>query len=387
MRTRCDPIDVEAALAALARGEPPLLLYARYSETAARPYARSTWELILRKGPPVNLSPIAPRPRGLDLERYGPIKPSTVLALIDDGPSVSVRSDTLIVRDGPLKLQYERRSAKPEAIVILGWGGIISLQAIRFCADHGIAVLFLDWDRSLLSVVNAPAPRSAAILKRQCAADPLAIGRVIVRSKIEAHAREGAIDGRRAAHWIERAGLVSSLDALSMVEALAAKEAWADRHIVIKWSEAGRVRRSWKLPYSTRRRMGGRKARNATDPINSLLNLTLAIASARITVLLAAHGLSPAIGFMHKAGKWPLAYDAIEPLRAAIERRTFDYIDAASFSPRDFVTERSSGVVKASRPCARRFLAEASPPLKEIAEAAMWIARLVAGDTSGIRDA
>jgi CRISPR/Cas system-associated endonuclease Cas1 len=92
--------------------------------------------------------------------------------------------------------------------------------------------------------------------------------------------------------------------------------------------------------------MGKRSAYRATDPINSLLNLSLGVTAGRLTVALAAHGLSPAIGFIHKSPRWPLTYDVIELLRPRIERITFDFIDRTALSPRDFIVENGTHAVK-----------------------------------------
>src|SRR5271166_4547004 len=49
-RPRCDPFDAAAIIATLADGKTtPLLAYEDYACSAARPYARSTFELILRQ--------------------------------------------------------------------------------------------------------------------------------------------------------------------------------------------------------------------------------------------------------------------------------------------------------------------------------------------------
>jgi CRISPR/Cas system-associated endonuclease Cas1 len=119
--------------------------------------------------------------------------------------------------------------------------------------------------------------------------------------------------------------------------------------------------------------MGKRSAYRATDPINSLLNLSLGVTAGRLTVALAAHGLSPAIGFIHKTPRWPLTYDAIELLRPRIERITFDFIDQTPLSPRDFIIENGTHAVKTARTLTRRFLGEASLTMTEIDKVADWM--------------
>jgi len=118
--------------------------------------------------------------------------------------------------------------------------------------------------------------------------------------------------------------------------------------IAMQWREAGSVPKGWKLPYNLRRRMTGATAKGATDPINSLLNLCLAVTIGRLTVALASRGLSPALGIIHKSPRWPLSYDAIEPLRPYVEAATFRFIAYNKFSPNDFHIEKATGRVKAT---------------------------------------
>jgi hypothetical protein len=63
-KSRCDPIDYRARLGALAEHGSGLIgpdrdaaalrrLYADYASVAARPYARASWEMLLRMAYPV----------------------------------------------------------------------------------------------------------------------------------------------------------------------------------------------------------------------------------------------------------------------------------------------------------------------------------------------
>jgi CRISPR/Cas system-associated endonuclease Cas1 len=198
-----------------------------------------------------------------------------------------------------------------------------------------------------------------------------------------AHEREGALSTPQCERWLDRLSAAPTVAALLMIEAHAASEAWSERHVQIRWREAGYVSRSWKLAYAERRRMGKRSAYRATDPINSLLNLSLGVTAGRLTVALTAHGLSPAIGFIHKSPRWPLTYDAIELLRPRVERMTFDFVDRAALSPRDFIIENGTHAVKTARPMTRRFLGEASLSFAEIDRAAVWVVDALA---NGNRD-
>ena len=73
------------------------------------------------------------------------------------------------------------------------WGGYVTIEAIRFCADYNIAVIILDWSRDLMSVVSPSVRQSGPLIRSQAVCDPLPIAKALIRAKIEAHATLGAI--------------------------------------------------------------------------------------------------------------------------------------------------------------------------------------------------
>ncbi len=308
------------------------------------------------------------------------------MTLAGDAPHLWVRGDALHIRDGvpdpegKQTLVYERRSRKPLAIVLTGWGGSISIGAMRFCADHGMAIIVLDWGRDLMTVVSTPAPRSEKLIRMQCAADVLSASKNIIRRKIEAHRNVGAVPRQIAGYWIDRVNTAPNLNGVTAIEATAAKLAWVDRPIVIRWREAGKVPKSWKLPYSTRRSgLNAKSAYRAKDPINSLLNLALAVTAGRLTVSLAAHGLSPAVGFLHTSPRWPLTYDAIEPLRPYVEKEVFDFVESTPLSPSDFIVENGTHAVKTRGLFSRAYLDAVALKQSAIDGAADYIVGLLRG--------
>jgi hypothetical protein len=73
--------------------------------------------------------------------------------LTGDSVSLSVKRGALIAARDAMTLVYEPRAVKPSAIVMTGWGGVITLAALRFCAKHKIAVVILDWDRDFMTAM------------------------------------------------------------------------------------------------------------------------------------------------------------------------------------------------------------------------------------------
>ena len=120
MRPRCDPFDASTIRAAIASGETTeRRAYEAYASTAARPYARSSFDLMLRSrksaekhaAPPMfPRSGQAPRrfdPRIKSGERkhVAPVKPSNVLTLIGESVSLSVNRGALIASGSNLTFE------------------------------------------------------------------------------------------------------------------------------------------------------------------------------------------------------------------------------------------------------------------------------------------
>jgi CRISP-associated protein Cas1 len=411
MRARCDPIDTEATLRALAEQGCGLIgpsrdagalrrLYADYASVAARPYARATWEGMLRtaerKGGGVGgkAGENGSYVNGLHVnEKLGAaaqdeasdthwaerlqIKPR-VLTTVADNASLRVKGGALIVCDGNKRLVYETSARRPQAIVMTGWSGLVSIEAMRWACDHKVAIVVLDWMRDFLTIVAPSAKTNAALVRAQVCADPTTVARFIVAVKIATHVRVGALSNELATPFLGNTAAARSVRAVMVQEAQAARVVWPNVPL-IRWRVGSpRVPASWKLPYSLRRRADGISPRNATHPVNALLNVALSVAAGRITAQLAACGFAPAIGFLHsdKAGRWSLAYDAIEPLRPLIEQRVFAFIRKHQFGSNDFI-QTSGGTIRLNDNLLRVVIAETALPARTMTAAVDWIAGLL----------
>jgi CRISPR associated protein Cas1 len=90
-------------------------------------------------------------------------------------------------------------------------------------------------------------------------------------------------------------------------------------------------------------------ARFAETPLQALHNFVVGIAVARITRIVAAHGLDPCFGVLHdgrKPGRFSLAWDAIEVFRPVLAVAVFDYAARKIFERADFASQ--DGVVRLS---------------------------------------
>jgi hypothetical protein len=287
-RARCDPIDVAATLARLNQGAPRPTVYRAYAETAARPYSRASWEALLRlgqaslaelangrheasvgDGAPIISDAMADAESDAFWEGRLKVKPGVVTTEADNA-SLSVRGGSLDIRDGARRLRYDPGSRMPSAIVMAGWGGVVSIEAMRFCTSHGIAIIILDWMRELMTVTPLRSSLSAAMLRAQASADPLRIAARIVQAKVANAARVGAIHTGDAARFVKAATNARSVQEAMIVEAQAARLSWPSPP-VFQW----RVGSPRIPPHGKRRRpldheRSVRPERSGTRPIRSM---------------------------------------------------------------------------------------------------------------------
>ena len=395
-RPRCDPFDAAAIIAAIGKGETtPLRAYQAYASTAARPYARASFESYLRRHERLGPSPkpgpaVPPAPHAIDAAAdaesdafWGArlaVK-SRVVTTEADNASLTVKGGSLFVHDGERRLRYDAGARMPAAIVMAGWGGFVSVEALRFCASHRIAVVVLDWMRDLLTVMPGAPRAAAAMLRAQALADPAWIASRVVLAKIENAVRAGALASDEAVRFIDAARRATTVQEAMIVEAQAARVSWGDSAPKLQWRAGSpRVPPAWKEPVLARQRADLRVKRYATHPVNAMLNAVFSVTAGRLVAALQAAGAHPAIGFLHadKLGRWSLAWDAIEPLRPSIEASLFAFIRRHQFSGGDFIRVHDSrGSIRLGSNLLRVVIAECAPSHALLNDAAGWMVALI----------
>jgi CRISPR/Cas system-associated endonuclease Cas1 len=90
------------------------------------------------------------------------------------GLTIRVHRGHLLVDDGigqhRRTRRYSRAERKLRRLVIVGDTGYLSLEAIRWCADVGIAIVQLDRDHRLLTMAGKPGRDDARLRRAQAAA-------------------------------------------------------------------------------------------------------------------------------------------------------------------------------------------------------------------------
>ena len=151
------------------------------------------------------------------------------------------------------------------------------------------------------------------------------------------------------------------------------------------FQDAGlRERKNGNLPRSWMRFANRNKGaqflgpKHAAHPINAMLNYCYVVEAGRLAKALAAQGLALPIGYLHsdKKGRNSLVWDAIEPLRPAIDAKVFAFVEAHEFARRDF-PQSGYNVHRLSRDVTQLLLHKSSLPSREIEDAAAWMVRTI----------
>jgi CRISP-associated protein Cas1 len=260
------------------------------------------------------------------------------------GIHVKVQQGHLVIKDGIGKHQRERRYPQADRtlrrIVITGPDGYITLDALRYCRDHNIAVTTLDPDGELTShYAPSTAKQDVRLIRRQCLAGMgqdtvtgIEITSSLLTCKINGQADNiiklfsDMNTSARLYHYAEQIQSAETLAELNDLERFAAKayfQTWVGR-VAIPWDAKtiARIPVNW-LTYD-RRKISATNAnthRHATDPVNAMLNYGYGIGYTLSKSACIAHSLNPALGFNHgdRNGRDSLALDILETMRPHID--------------------------------------------------------------------
>jgi CRISP-associated protein Cas1 len=293
--------------------------------------------------------------------------------------------------DGKRSIRIDIDDDKPHTILFDGHGEFLTGEALRWCARYGIGLILPDGPSRMMTFVhsaleaggNGIADTSPAMIRAQCRADSLGVAREVVRAKIEreleAIERDRPTRLASLSQWQARIAATRCVAELLIVEAKAAADYWrafADRGL--REAKGGNLPRTW-LRFANRQKGAGfLGSKNASHPINAMLNYAYVVEAGRIAKALAARGLALQIGYLHsdKTGRNSLVWDAIEPLRPMIDAKVFRYIESREFKRADFV-QTGARTYRLERDIIAELLTKVSLPQAEIDDAADFMLRII----------
>ncbi|MDT3397743.1 CRISPR-associated endonuclease Cas1 [Streptomyces sp. B1866] len=249
-------------------------------------------------------------------------------------------------------------------IIVTALDGYVTLDALRWCAEVGIAVIVLDTAGGELMTNGAG--HNDARLRRAQAAAPVAVARAIVAEKLRGQYE-------RCGHYGVKDALLRVQDAVSVeeirgIEAQAARYYWAHyRRTSVDFR--GDVPDHWRTMGPRNSALTGTNSggygfeapRRAVTPINAALNLAYTIGYSEARLVCLAFGLDPALGVLHldKPHKDGMVLDLIEAARPTIDETVFDLIGSRIFTKRDFA-ETMDGQCIVAPPLSHEFIERAS---------------------------
>ncbi len=243
--------------------------------------------------------------------------------LFKDGEAVEVR------HEGESKLRVPLHNL--DGIVCLGWDIGASAQLMHACAEAGVTLSFCSPHGKFLAAATGFASGNVLLRRTQYrladdSAACAAIARNIVAAKIASsrasllravrdrpdHAASPEL--RRTADWLEhRINTVMrepALDVIRGIEGDSAAAYFGALPALLSGHDPGIA-------------MNGRNRRPPLDPVNALLSFLYALLAHDCRSALAAAGLDPAVGFLHRdrPGRAGLALDLMEEFRPILGDR------------------------------------------------------------------
>ena len=269
---------------------------------------------------------------------------------------LSKEGETVLVRVGDervLKIPIHTL----EAIVCFG-NVLCSPFLLGLCGERGVHVSFLTEHGRFLARVEGPISGNVLLrreqyrqadddeastqIARNIVIAKLANCRTVVRRALRDHAAtEGACrlqqTERALTRHLREAQQAANVDRLRGLEGGAGREYFGCfEALVVQQREA--------FPF------GGRSRRPPLDPVNALLSFLYTLLVHDVTAALAAAGLDPQVGFLHRdrPGRPSLALDLLdlmEELRPFLaDRLTLSLINRQQIQTTDFATQESGAV-------------------------------------------
>jgi CRISPR-associated endonuclease Cas1 len=282
------------------------------------------------------------------------VRKSGVLVLSGFGIRVKMECGHLSIEDGVglerRKLRLPRVGHGLKRIIVIGSDGFATFDAIRWVADVGASLIFLDRTGKVIFVSGPTAPSDARLRRAQSTAlgngTALRISKEIIRQKLDGQA---ALVRDMLHNVVAAGGIVrfkadlptaQSIEAVRIIEAQAAKlywQAWSD--VPVRWprKDDRRVPDHWKR-FGSRFSPLTHSPRLAANPPNAILNLLYAILEAESRIAAVAMGLDPGIGLLHvdTPSRDSLACDIMEVVRPRCDSFVLDWLQREPLRKTDF---------------------------------------------------
>ena len=297
----------------------------------------------------------------------------TPLILCGHGVSLRVDKGTLLVRNGFTHHPQVREECRffkgdlslPHRIVMLDGSGSLTFEVLSWLSEQGVTLVRIDYQGEVTSVLagaGSALDRDRVEWQRQTRCDPerrIAYCRALIVAKIEAtlpvielrlppsQARDVALMVAHRCIAFLGDGRAQTVTDVLLTEARAAAAYFAAwKTLPLRWKARGQfpIPDAW-TRFETRRAVhegSGKPNRNATHPVNAMLNYGYALLQSQVQAEAIALGFDPSAGILHedRTDASALVLDIMEPRRPVVDGAILEWLNGLALRGSDFVTTR-----------------------------------------------
>jgi CRISPR-associated protein Cas1 len=305
------------------------------------------------------------------------------LILAGHGVSLRIEAGTLLISNGfthyPQKQEtyrfFKRDADLPLRIIMLEGSGSITFDVLTWLNEQKVPLVKIDWTGNVVTVASGEsfaANRDRVAWQAETRSNRrkrMEFCNGLIARKIERCIQTLEESLRRSFAWdraMKRAGddltrlandPPQTVDALRMLEAHSAVayfRAWHATSLLWRASSRHPIPDEWRTvgPRYSRVYAG---SRNASHPVNAILNYAYGVLQSHVQIRLASEGYDPMLGIMHSDQEYAPAFvfDMMEPERPKVDRAVLALLKSEALHPADF-TIREDGVVRLNPELARR---------------------------------
>jgi CRISP-associated protein Cas1 len=305
--------------------------------------------------------------------------PGDPLILAGHGVSLRIEAGTLLIRNGFTHYPQKRETYRyfkgdadlPPRIIVLDGSGSITFDVLTWLNEQRLPLVKVDWTGNAITVISGDsfaANRHRAAWQAETR-KRMEFCNTLIAKKIEGCVLTLEKSLRRSDPWekamqrayadLSRLELDPPKDvgALRTLEANSAAtyfRAW--RSSPLRWRESSRhpIPEDWRSVGSRTSRFNLAGNRNASHPVNAILNYGYAVLQSQVQIKAVADGYDPMLGIMHyeRDGSPAFVFDLMEPERPKVDRAVLEFLKLEPLHPADF-TIREDGVVRLNPELAR----------------------------------
>ena len=272
------------------------------------------------------------------------------LILAGHGVSLRIEAGTLLIHNGfthyPQKQEtyrfFKGDADLPPRIIMLDGSGSITFDVLTWLNEQRVPLVKIDWTGSAVTVASGDsfaANRERVARQTETRSDPrkrMEFCNALIARKIEgcmqtleeslrqSHAWDRAMN--RAKDDLARLAkdppeTVNELRLLEARSAVAYFRAWYATSLLWRTSARHPIPDEWRTVGPRFTRVYATGSRNASHPVNAILNYAYAVLQSQVQIRLVAEGYDPMLGIMHADRDDAAAFvlDSMEPERPKVD--------------------------------------------------------------------